>query len=400
MHHPDIQPKTPISNFDRERHPDVLSYEFDEDLVSSLVGMSTKFVRKVLNKRKGNVRVEDILFLLDQDAFSETFVPRSKIIDYLLSTNKKEKQVEVDLNSGQDIFVGCALDLIKQLPSDSINCVVTSTPYWGTRLYDEPQFVQWADGERCVFGHEQTPEAFIRHSIEVLYHLKRVMKDDASVWWNIMDTYNTRTQIRGNASEALNAMKGKDKRKWTEHSCRRYSAGHSYLEDGEQCLIPSRISERASRIGYFVKSTITWKKNGSMPETVTSRVTRELEVIMHLSLQRTPYFDKNAFNELPTELGGKNSEYESEKVTDVWFFSTASGSKGHGAQFPIALPGRCIALSTKVNDIVLDPFLGGGSTAVAAKQLNRRCIGFEISQKYSDIATKQIEGVTSQKLLF
>jgi DNA modification methylase len=400
MHHPDIQPKTPISIFDRELDQDILLYEFDENLVSALVGMSTKFLRKVLNKRKGAVRLEDILLLLDQDAFSETFVPRSKIIQYLRSIYKKEEEVEVDLNSGQNIFVGCALDLIQQLPAKSINCVVTSTPYWGTRLYDEPQFVQWADGELCVFGHEQTPEAFIRHSIEILYHLKRTLKDDASVWWNIMDTYNTRTQIRGNASEALNAMKGNDKRKWSDHACRRYSAGHSYLEDGEQCLIPSRIAERASRIGYLVKSTITWKKNGSMPETVASRVTRELEVIIHLSLQRTPYFDKNAFNELPTVLGGRNTGYESEKVTDVWFFSTASGTKGHGAQFPIALPARCIALSTKTNDIVLDPFLGGGTTAIAANKLTRRCVGFEISQKYADIATKQIEKITSQKELF
>ena len=195
-----------------------------------------------------------------------------------------------------------------------------------------------------------------------------------------MDTYNTRTQIRRNAAETLRAMKGNDPRGWRDHECRRYSAGHSFLNDGEQCLIPFRVAERASRIGYFVKSVITWKKNGSMPETVGTRVTRELEYILHLSVDRTPLFQKNQYTTIPEAIGGRNRTFESEKLTDVWCFRTTSGRDGHGAQFPIELPGRCIALTTKKSDLVLDPFVGAGTAVLAACRLGRKGLGFDVSK--------------------
>src|SRR5438270_823497 len=116
--------------------------------------------------------------------------------------------------------------------------------------------------------------------------------------------------FRTNASETLNAMRGNDERRWHDHACRRYSAGHSYLKDGEQCHIPSQVANRAARIGYFVKSVISWKKSGSLPETVGSRVTREVEYIVHLSAQRTPLFDKKVFLQLPQGLGGRNRANE------------------------------------------------------------------------------------------
>lgn len=258
------------------------------------------------------------------------------------------------------------------------------------RIYDEFLVKEWADGEICTFGLEQTPEGFIRHSVETLYHLQKKFTPTGSIWWNIMDSYNTRTQIRGSAAEALYAMKGRDKKTWKDHKYKRYSAGHSYLQDGEQCLIPQRIAERASRMVFYVKSMITWSKTASMPEPQQSRVSRNVEYVLHLSIQRTLLFNKQAYLTLPSELGGKQA-FESEKLSDFWHLPTSAGGNGHGAQFPLQLPGRCIALSINEKDIVLDPFMGGGTTAIAAVMLNRNYIGFDISDKYIQLANKRID---------
>ncbi len=387
----DIKPHTSVTSLSRDFDGEELSKEFDLELVGSLVGMSPAFVRKVL-KKTGKVTLADVLLLLDQDAYAETFVPRSRIPNYLLDLEDTDPPEIIELNGSHTFVRGNAKELVRRLPSASVRCVVTSTPYWALRLYDTHFAVEWADGEVCPFGHEQTPEGFIRHTTELLFLLKRVMRVDGSVWWNLMDSFNTRTQIRENASETLRAMRGKEERTWKTYACRRYSAGHSYLEDGEICLIPGRVAERASRIGYWVKSYITWDKEGSLPETVNTRVTREAEYVLHLSLQRSPYFDKGAFRRLPKRLGGRNERLEFDSVTDVWCLATATGTDGHGAQFPVALPGRCIGLSTEENDLVLDPFVGSGTTSLAAKELKRRCsVGFDVDPTYLETARVRLE---------
>ena len=278
----------------------------------------------------------------------------------------------------------------------SVQCVVTSSPYWGMRVYDNERNVRWADGESCPYGFEQTPEGFIRHTTELLWLIKPAVKDSGSVWWNIMDTYNTRTPIRGNARERLDAMgeKAGHRKGWTEHGACRHSAGHMYLDDTELSSIPSRIAERASRIGYKLKSFITWRKNQSTPESAKSRVSRQSEYVLHLSISRTPLFNRSAWQDLDLKLGGPNSRFESvEKITDVWSLPTSTGLNEHGAEFALALPGRCIALTSNEGDLILDPFVGTGTTALAALQLGRRCLGFDISEKYIGIATQRLEAI-------
>lgn len=187
-------------------------------------------------------------------------------------------------------------------------------------------------------------------------------------------------------------MQGHDKKSWKDHKYKRYSAGHSFLQDGEQCLIPQRIAERASRIGYFVKSVISWCKTASMPEPQQSRVSRNVEYVLHLTTQRTPLFNKEAYLTLSADFGGRQP-FESEKLSDFWHLPTSSGGNGHGAQFPLQLPGRCIALSTNEGDIVLDPFIGSGTTAIAASLLGRSYIGFDIADEYIRTANDRIAAV-------
>lgn len=383
----DIKPTTPTTALDREALLRT-GGEFPLHRVVLATGMSPTFIRKAIGHNAKTVGAHELLALLDLDAFSETFIPRSMVPRFLA---REVTGTSDTLELGNETLVeGCSLELIGRLPPASIRCVVTSTPYWAMRMYEDMREVEWSDGERCPFGMEQTPEGFVRHSVEILARIIPALTDDGSVWWNLMDTYNTRTQIRGNAAEALRAMQGKDNRSWNDHDCRRYSAGHSYLKDGEQCMIPFLIAERASRLGYYVKSVISWTKTSSLPEPQNSRVSRNVEYVLHLTKQRAPMFDKEAYRRLPARLGGRNGSHESDKLSDFWHLPTSSGRDGHGAQFPLALPGRCIAISTKPGDLVLDPFLGAGTTAVAARLLGRRAVGFDVSGEYLATARKRL----------
>jgi len=389
---PDIKPATSIASLNREQLASC-AVRFPIQRVSLALGMMPTFIRKVCG-RKTHLSGEDLLLLLDQDCYSETLVPKSKILDYLLTTPQEHERADVlDANADYALINGHVLETLASMPKHSVQCVVTSTPYWGLRIYKDPYFCHWADGEFCPYGHEQTPEGFIRHTTEVLSALYDVLAEDGSIWWNVMDSFNTRTQIRSSAVEALRAMQGKDSKTWADHECRRYSAGHSYLKDGEQCLIPGMIAQRASRIGFYVKSVITWAKTGTLPEPQESRVSRNLEYVLHLTKIRTPRFKKDIYRSLPASLGGRNNGWETDKLSDVWTLPTSSGRDGHGAQFPIALPGRCIALSTAENEVVLDPFVGAGNAGVAARALGRRFIGVDVCKEYLSTAETRIAAV-------
>jgi DNA modification methylase len=267
------------------------------------------------------------------------------------------------------------------------------------RVYDNERNIRWADGESCPYGFEQTPEGFIRHTVELLLLLKPAVAAAGSVWWNITDVHNTRTPIRGKTLERLDAMgEASGTRKgWTEHSACRHSAGHRYLDDTELTSIPPRIAERASRIGYKFKSFITWRKHTAMPESAKNRVSRQAEYILHFSIGRTPFFDKKAWQAQEQKLGGPNMRYESaERITDVWSLPTSAGKNGP-AEFPLALAGRCITLTSSKHDLVLDPFVGTGTTALAADELDRRCLGFDISEKYIQVAAHRLEAAGRER---
>lgn len=391
-----IQPRTPVASLDRAKHA-ASDRSFPAKEVAPLVGMSETFIRRVVGHSR-QLSVADVLLLLDQDAFGETFVPRSRLLDYLMDQSEETVERDYQLQEEYDLIHADCLSFLTRLPDASVNCVVTSTPYWAMRVYKEARPVAWADGDFAPYGHEQTPEAFVRHTVEIIHALSRVLAPDGSIWWNVMDTFNTRTQIRGNAVEALRAMQGGDNYKvWSQHEYRRYSAGHAYLKDGEQVGIPAMIAQRTSRLGLFIKSTITWAKTATLPEPQNSRVSRQLEYVLHISKQRTPKFDRGAYSRLSTAMGGRNELLETAKLSDVWVIPTSAGGDGHGAQFPLALPGRCIGLSTSPGDVVLDPFVGSGTAIVAALSTGRRGIGVDTSAQYLTVAEKKVRALDHLK---
>lgn len=397
----DIKPQTPIKVLDRSAF-ELCEAQFPLEMVAPVVGMQPAFIKKVLGSSKA-LSASDVLVLLDQDCFTETVVPRSMVLDHLLARLSSDAEGEGSpkgpiefADKGYELLQGHAIARLANLPARSVQTVVTSTPYWGMRIYKDSYVTSWQDGEVAAYGHEQTPEGFLRHTMEVIEAVADVLTDDGSIWWNVMDTFNTRTQIRGNAREALDAMQGNDDKNWGDHDARRYSAGHSFLLDGEQCLIPSRIAERASRMGLYVKSIITWSKTSTLPEPQTSRVSRSLEYILHITKNRTPKFYRDAYRQVAADLGGRDARHETDKLSDVWRFGTSAGRDGHGAQFPVSLPGRCIAISSDRGDVVLDPFVGSGNSGVAALRLGRRFVGIDVSEEYLEIAQKRMEQANEQ----
>lgn len=392
----DVKPATPVAQPVWGGHDGMYPLE----TVAALVGMMPAFVCKVVGKpRTAMLGADDVRLLLEQDAYHETFVPRSRILDYLEAQSNLPKAKPLSLDDcANHMIVGSSRDVLDAMPDGIYQTIVTSTPYWAMRLYEDMKADTWADGETCPYGMEQTPEGFIRHSVEMLHKAKHTLKAEGSVFWNIGDTYNTRGPVRSNAAETLHAMHGDDERKgWHDHAVRRYSSGHSYLRDGEQCLIPFEIARRASMLGYWVKSVICWGKTHSMPEPQTSRVSRATEHIIHLAVQRTPTLHKEFYLNEPSELGGKE-DWETNKLSDSWLLSPSAGRGGHGAQFPVNLPARCIGISSEKEDLVLDPFMGSGTTAVAATRLGRRWTGIDISPTYAKETERNIQ--TASEALF
>ncbi len=163
---------------------------------------------------------------------------------------------------------------------------------------------------------------------------------------------------------------------------RRYSAGHPYLKDKDLTLIPFQIALGAQRLGWYVRSIIVWSKDNTMPEPVKDRPTTSHEYILMLTQSRFYKYDMDggseeaisgwSLDESPT--GRRNSR-------SVWRFGTSSRG-AHVAAFPMALPKRCILASSEPGDVVFDPFAGSGTTLVAAKQLGRHYLGFDISPTY------------------
>ena len=172
-----------------------------------------------------------------------------------------------------------------------------------------------------------------------------------------------------------------------------------FLADAEQCSIPPRVAERASRIGYRLMSYITWRKHGFSPEPVRSRVTRQAEYILHLSLglDAAPVPKGEVAEARRPSSADRTSS--SSRGADHRRLDRCRSPRARTVTAPSSrsrCPGRCIALSSREGDVILDPFLGSGTTALAARQLGRRCVGFDISDRYVELAHTRLTEATAQ----
>ena len=268
------------------------------------------------------------------------------------------------------LIEGNSLTKISEISSDSIQTVVTSPPYWGLRDYDN-------DGQ---LGQESSPEKFVLKLTELFSKIKRVLKDDGTVWINIGDTYFGPKGGHYDSNNSItNSSTGTQYRQQ-----RKAPPKHEYLKVGDLSGVPWMFAIAMQKDGWLLKQDIIWHKPNPMPEAVDNRCVKSHEYIFLFTKKKQYYFNSYAIKIRDVRRGS------------VWSFNTASLKEAHFAVFPEDLPALCIKAGSKEGDIVLDPFMGSGTTALIAQKLGRKWIGIEINPKYIEIIKRR----TAQKELF
>jgi len=269
---------------------------------------------------------------------------------------------------------------------------------------------------------------YIEHTVEILRAIKRVLKKDGIVWWNIGDSYAGSGKA-GNNPDYFG--KHTEFGKPSSHIERFGLSGivPRGLKPKDLCLIPFRVAIAAQQDGWYVRSVIIWSKPNPMPESVKDRPTGSYEYILMLTKSSTYYFDQEAVKETQKECTTERYKYGWDGVDDdasngartgsafkkmkqglsmgeamggngkrnirsVWEIATQPYKGAHFATFPEEIPKRCILASTKPSDIVLDPFGGSGTTGKVAKHLGRKAILIDTSAKYCDMQIKRIQSVS------
>jgi DNA modification methylase len=281
---------------------------------------------------------------------------------------------------------------MRVLPEKSIHTCVTSPPYYGLRDYGE-------DGQ---IGLEETPDAYVKRLVEVFREVRRVLKDDGTLWLNLGDSYN-------GASTNRTGQNGYNDGR-TNRTSRFSTGGVDGLKPKDLIGIPWRVAFALQTDGWFLRQDIIWHKPNPMPESVTDRCTKAHEYIFLLSKSGKYYFDNEAIKEDTGKEGGAPRLFGAKKqegtlrhdvgrdfVDDgtrnkrsVWTVTTKPYSGAHFATFPQDLIVDCIKAGCPKDGIVLDPFMGAGTTAVVARKLGRNYIGTELNPDYVAIAEQRL----------
>ena len=281
---------------------------------------------------------------------------------------------------------GDVRQVLSELEPESVQCVVTSPPYWGLRDYG-------SDGQ---LGLEATPEGYIDNMVEVFREVKRVLSNDGTLWLNLGDGYLQKKLVG----------------------------------------MPWRVALALQADGWWLRNDIIWSKPNPMPEPVKDRLTKSHEYIFLLTKSKTYYYDHESIKEPYSESSiqrinqvsfdkqtGGSKDYGKVSVHSkntnsirgtlekfkenlgngrnrrtVWEITTKSYPGAHFATFPEEIPELCIKAGTKTGDLVLDPFVGSGTTCAVASRLGRESIGIDLSEEYLKLARKRCK-IESESLL-
>jgi len=372
---------------------------------AELAGLSVKYLRRLNRQgRLGLRRLHGKQYVAWEDIkrLSRHYDPPwSLLTDEVLRAETRPESLHVASSNAREfavnrIEVGNCIDWMSRMPAGLVQTVVTSPPYWGVRRYSGDQEIEWADGSRSEYGLEPYPDEYIRHTVQILRHLKRVLREDGVIWWNIGDTYLTRAVIRESTVERLDAFEGRRSDTWKDYPRKRYSSGHPYLKDKDLALIPFQVALAAQHLGYWVRSVIVWSKENTMPEPVRDRPTTSHEYLLMLTKSRFYYYNSDvarepAVTEAPVRSTNGYEVTDKRNLRTVWNFSVSSSHEEHTAAFPEDLPLRCISATTQPGDLVFDPFVGSGTTVVVADRLGREFFGCDLSEEYVALAQKRLE---------
>lgn len=259
---------------------------------------------------------------------------------------------------GSVIYEGDSLSVLQRLPSKSVQCMITSPPYWGLRDYEIPDQI----------GLESTLPQFIHTLVSVFREAHRVLKDDGTFWLNIGDGYTS-----GNRG-----WRAPDKKNPARAMATRPNTPEG-LKSKDLMGIPWRLAFALQEDGWYLRADIIWNKPNAMPESVKDRPTRAHEYIFMLTKSEHYYYDRTAV----LEPNGRNRR-------SVWNIHTQGFPEAHFATFPPKLIEPCIQASSRPEDIILDPFFGSGTVGLMAKQLHRDYIGIELNPKYVAMAARRL----------
>lgn len=267
---------------------------------------------------------------------------------------------ETPLPTEQDsaIFQGDALSVLRTLPSNSVQCAVTSPPYWGLRDYSIPNQI----------GLERTLPEFIDALRCVFTEVRRVLRADGVFWLNIGDGYTSGN--RGwRAPDKKNRARAMDVRPDTPDG----------LKPKDLIGIPWRLAFALQDDGWFLRADIIWNKPNAMPESVKDRPTRAHEYLFMFSKSEKYHYDRQAV----LDANGRNKR-------SVWDINTVAYAGAHFATFPAKLIEPCIKASTRPGDVVLDPFFGSGTAGLVAAELGRKYVGVELHPDYIALARERL----------
>lgn len=289
------------------------------------------------------------------------------------------------------LHLGDALEILREMPDESVNCVVTSPPYFGLRDY----------GVEGQYGLEASPAAYVETMRAVFSEAKRVLAKDGTCWINLADSYSGGSRTTYHADSATKSVRSKG------HAEARPVSG---LPGKNLLGMPWRLAFALQDDGWILRNDVIWQKSNAMPESVTDRLASRYEHLFLLARAERYWFDLDAVRE-PQKTAGERHEGRScgsgegwpsawsaktrtlnakgGNPGDVWSISTRPYPEAHFAVFPIDLPIRCIRAGCKPGGTVLDPFSGSGTTGEAARKLGRRYIGIDLNPAYHDLAIKR-----------
>ena len=309
------------------------------------------------------------------------------------------------------IEFGDCRDTMRRWASEGVKAqtCVTSPPYYGLRDY----------GREGQIGLEETPEQYIKAMVEVFRCVWDVLEDDGTLWVNIGDSYYNYRPGQGQRQGKQSIAS----QKFSEvEICHKRGLKLDGLKEKDLIGIPWMLAFALRADGWYLRQDIIWHKPNPMPESVRDRCTKAHEYIFLLSKSERYFFDSEAVKEPAVsekpagnkrhkyadaynagtseehrtkagllDLAGK--EWETRNRRSVWTVATKPYKGAHFATFPSALIEPCILAGSKPNDIVLDPFMGSGTTASVALQHGRQYLGCELNKDYEELQKKRIDEI-------
>lgn len=315
------------------------------------------------------------------------------------------------------ILQGDCRAVLATLPAESVHCCVTSPPYFGLRDY----------GVSGQIGLEPTPDAYVAELVAVFREVRRVMREDGTLWLNLGDSYaggggyapNAPINQRRNNGEDWGALHSSSKPQ--REATAKPNPGARYgLKPKDLIGVPWRVAFALQADGWWLRQDIIWNKPNPMPESVTDRCTKAHEYLFLLSKSARYYFDAEAIAEaaVPQQRTGIEAGYATPKHAEiyeqgirlkggprstlngpsgdtrnrrsVWTVATQPYSEAHFATFPPALIEPCILAGCPKGGTVLDPFGGAGTTGLVADRLGRNAVLIDLNPEYAAMARERI----------